>query len=184
MRVFMGIDLPAALKQVLCEFQAEIKDLGVKGSFKSQENFHITLEFLGEIDPAAKPVLMDVLSCVVRKHRPFLLHIGGIGAFPSFRRPHTLWTAVDGDLRELNKLRDELHDELENRGFVLEKRTFRPHLTIVSHPRLGVADLSSIRTKQLGEFLVVEVILFESKLNEGKRIYEALHTVGLPAMDT
>ena len=181
MRVFMAIDLPPSLKRLLADFQTEIKNLGVKGSYKTQDNFHITLEFLGEIDLSAKPVLMEILSFVARQYRPFLLDIGGIGAFPSFRRPHTLWTDVDGNLNSLSNLRDELHCALESRGFVLEKRPFKPHLTIVSHPRLGCVDLSSFCAKKLGAFLVTEIMLFESKQVEGRRHYEALHTAGLAA---
>ncbi|MHC1746004.1 MAG: RNA 2',3'-cyclic phosphodiesterase [Negativicutes bacterium] len=183
MRVFIGIDLPIELKLALYDFQSEIKNLGVGGAFKSQENFHITLEFLGEIDPAMKSALVEVLSEVSRKYKPFLLNIGGIGAFPSFRRPHTLWTSVGGNLLELNKLRDNLHLELANKGFPVEMRQFTPHLTIVSHPKPGIADLSGIRTKKLGEFLVTEIILFESKTVERKRIYESLHIAGLERND-
>ena len=183
MRVFIGIDLPAEVKRALYDLQSEMKNLGVRGSFKSQENFHITLEFLGEIDPAMKPVLVEVLSEVSRKYKPFLLNIGGIGAFPSFRRPHTLWTAVDGDLSELNKLRDDLHLELANKGFLLEKRPFTPHLTIISHPKLAAVDLSGIRAKKLGELMVAEITLFESRAVGGKRTYEALYTAGLEEVD-
>jgi len=183
MKVFMGIDLPDELKRALYDFQSEIRNLGVSGSYKSQENFHITLEFLGEVDCAAQPVLIEVLSGVASKHKPFLLNIGGIGVFPSFRRPHTLWTSVDGDLSELNKLRDDLHLELANKGFLLEKRQFTPHLTIISHPKLAAVDFSGIRAKKLGEFMVTEIVLFESRAVGGKRIYEALYKAGLEEID-
>lgn len=183
MRVFIGIDLPAELKRVLYDLQSEIKNLGVRGAFKSQENFHITLEFIGEVDSAAQPVLIEVLSSVASKHKPFLLNIGGIGVFPSFRRPHTLWTAIDGDLSELNKLRNDLHLELANKGFLLEKRQFVPHLTIISHPKLAAVDLSGICAKKLGELMVAEIILFESKTVERKRTYKSLYIAGLESKD-
>lgn len=183
MRLFIGVDLSDELKQALLEFQFELRQLGVKGSWKSQENFHITLEFLGEIEPNTIHTLTETLSKVVRNHNPFTLNIGGLGAFPTFKRPHTLWTAVGGSLYELNRLRDELHLELAKKGFLLEDRQFKPHLTLASRPELDNLDLSVVQTKKLGEFLVAEVVLFESKAIQGKRIYTdlfraCLETVG------
>lgn len=174
MRLFIGIDLPEELKIALLAFQSELKELGVKGSWKAPENFHITLEFLGELDPSTLPLLTETLSLVVCNHKPFSLDIGGLGAFPSWKRPHTVWTSVRGGLTELDKLRGELHRELAQKGFVLEDRPFKPHLTLASQPDLDHVDLSSVQTKLLGEVLVTEIVLFESKVIRGKRIYTHL----------
>lgn len=174
MRLFVGIDLPEEIKKALLAFQSELKELGIKGSWKAQENFHITLEFLGEIEPDMLPILRETLSQVARNHQSFSLSIGGLGAFPSWKRPHTVWTSVGGGLKELNKLRDELHQELAPKGFVLEDRPFKPHLTLASRPELEHLDLAAVQTKLLGEFLVTEVVLFESKAVRGKRVYTHL----------
>lgn len=155
-------------------FQSELKERGIKGSWKDRENFHITLEFLGEIEPNTLPILTETLSQVAKNHQSFRLNVGGVGAFPAWKRPHTVWTSVGGELRELNKLRDELHHELAQKGFILEDRSFKPHLTLISRPELDHLDLASVQTKLLGEFLVREVVLFESKVIRGKRIYTHL----------
>jgi len=86
MRLFVGVDLPAEIKQVLLEFQSELRLLGVNGSFKSQDNFHITLEFLGELDYNKIPELIETLTKVVSNYKPFEINIVGIGAFPSFKQ--------------------------------------------------------------------------------------------------
>ncbi|MPM57824.1 RNA 2',3'-cyclic phosphodiesterase [bioreactor metagenome] len=171
MRLFIGIDLPEELKRELLGFQTELKTLGVKGLWKAQDNFHITLEYLGELDPSTVPLLSETLSQVARKHPSFRLNVGGLGSFPSFKRPHTLWTSVGGSLKELNILRDELHHELAQKRFALEDRPFKPHLTLASRPELDGLDTASAQAKQLGEFVVAEVVLFESKVIRGKRIY-------------
>ncbi|HVJ48841.1 RNA 2',3'-cyclic phosphodiesterase [Desulfitobacterium sp.] len=174
MRLFIGIDLSAELKQAILVFQSELRQLGVKGSWKAPENFHITLEFMGELEPNILPTLTETLTIVAQNQRPFIVNIGGLGAFPSFKRPHTLWTAVGGGLDELSRLRDKLHRELTNKGFLLEDRQFKPHLTLASRPELDDLDLSSVQLKKLGEFFVAEVTLFESKAIRGKRIYTDL----------
>jgi len=178
MRLFVGVDLPAEIKQVLLEFQSELRLLGVNGSFKSQDNFHITLEFLGELDYNKIPELIETLTKVVSNYKPFEINIVGIGAFPSFKQPHTLWTAVNGSLTELNKLRDDLHRELKNKGFVLDERQFKPHITLASRPKLENIDFSVFHAKRLGEFMVTEVVIFESRTIAGKRVYADLYKAG------
>lgn len=175
MRLFIGIDLSTEIKANLLEFQSELRQLGVSGSWKSQENFHITLEFLGELESSSVPILTEILSKVARNIEPFMLNLEGLGAFPSMSRPHTLWTAVNGNLNGLNHLRDEIHSELAKSGFALEDRKFKPHITLASHPELNGLDLSVVRTKRLGEYNVKEVVLFESKAIRGKRIYTDLY---------
>ena len=179
MRLFIGIDLPGEIKQTLLEFQSELRHHGVDGLWKSEENFHITLEFLGELDHNALPIITETLSKGVSNHTRFRLNIGGLGAFPSFKRPHTLWTGVGGCLNELSLLRDEIHFELAKNSFVLEDRKFNPHITMASRPKLEDIDLSVFLTKKLGEFIVGEVVLFESRAIGGKRTYMNLFSTSL-----
>lgn len=183
MRLFIGLDLPAEIKQALLDYQSELRSLGVNGSFKSQDNFHITLEFLGELDEDKIPALNEVLSKVASHYKPFDLNITGVGAFPSFKRPNTLWTAVKGCLNELNGLRNELHRELQTKGFKLDDRQFKPHITIASRPKIDTIDFSVVQTKKLGEFMVAEVVLFESRAVRGKRVYVSLFKAGLVHSD-
>ncbi|MDI6812736.1 MAG: RNA 2',3'-cyclic phosphodiesterase [Desulfitobacteriaceae bacterium] len=179
MRLFIGIDLPPEIKQIILEFQSELSQHGVDGLWKSQDNFHLTLEFLGEIEPNDIPTLTATLSKVARNHEPFKLDIGGLDAFPSIQRPHTLWTALGGSLSELKRLRDEIHHELAKRRFVLEERQFKPHITLASRPQLDNVDISDVAKKKLGEFMVVDVVLFESRTIRGKRIYTDLYRTRL-----
>ncbi|MBC2729009.1 RNA 2',3'-cyclic phosphodiesterase [Desulfosporosinus sp.] len=179
MRLFIGIDLPVEIKHALVNFQSELRALGVNGSFKSQDNFHITLEFLGELGKDKIPVLNETISKVASNYKSFDLNISGVGAFPSFKRPHTLWTAVQGCLNELNSLRNELHRELQTKGFKLDERQFKPHITLASRPSLGTIDFSMVYTKKIGKFMVAEVVLFESRPVSGKRVYVSLFKAGL-----
>jgi len=184
MRLFIGIDLPPELKQAMRDLQVELRKLGVEGYWKSPENFHITLEFLGELDPKRVTSLKETLTRVVPSHRPFSLNIAGLGGFPSMRRPHTLWTAVSGNLSELNRLRDKIHADLVESGFNLEDRAFRPHITLASRPQLDGINTSAMLTRKLGEFTVNAVVLFESKVIEGRRRYLDLYMAKLSDVGT
>lgn len=174
MRLFIGIDLPEELRLAIYQFQSELRQLGVRGSWKVPKNLHITLEFLGELEPHTILPLQKALVKVAAHHLPFSLSIGGLGVFPSWKRPHTLWTAVSSGFDALHKVRDELHQELTHQGFVLENRPFKPHLTLASRPELDAQAVSTVAKKVLGTFQVTELILFESKAIRGQRVYTAL----------
>jgi RNA 2',3'-cyclic 3'-phosphodiesterase len=178
MRLFVGVDLPAEIKKTLLKFQSELRELGVKGSWKSMDNFHITLEFLGELEPDKLSILTETLTKAAGNSRPFGLTISGIGAFPSLKKPHTLWTAVSGSLTELHQLRKNLHYELKTKGFELDERQFKPHITLASRPQLDKIDFSDVRTKVSGEYMVAELVLFESRIMSGKRGYIDLFRAG------
>jgi len=179
MRLFVGLDLPAETKHALLQFQSKLRELGVNGSWKLEDNLHITLEFLGELDHSSIPTVTQTLLKVTSNYRPFKLNISGVGAFPSLKRPHTLWTALNGSLSELNRLRDDLHRELTNIGFKLDERKFKPHITLASRPKLDNIDLSVLQTKKLGEFRTSQVVLFESSATNGKIVYTDLFRADL-----
>lgn len=179
MRLFIGIDLPIEIKQRLLELQSDLRKAGAVGSWKSRDSFHITLEFLGELEADCIPTLTSALTEAARSHNPFSLGIEGLGAFPSFERPHTLWSAINGNLNALHNLRDDIQRELAEKGFDLENRRFKPHITLASRPNLNNIDAMGIKDKILGEFTVNEVILFESRAVSGKRVYTDLFKISL-----
>jgi len=178
MRLFVGVDLPAEIKQTLLKFQSELRYLGVNGFWKSLDNFHLTLEFLGELEPDKISALTETLTNVASNYRPFGLTIGGLGVFPSLRQPHTLWTEVSGSITELNRLRSDLHHALKIKGFELDERQFKPHITLASRPKLDNIDFSVVQSKMLGTFMVGEAVLFESRAIRGKRVYTDLYRAG------
>jgi len=174
MRLFVGIDLPKNIKQNILNFQSELRQMGIDGFWKSVDNFHLTLEFLGESDPGGIPKITEVLQKAAGNRKPFILQLGGIGGFPSLKRPHTLWTAVTGNVTELHGLRADIHSGLLHIGFELEERPYSPHMTLASHPKIMCSDFLVSQTKQLGEFNVNDVKLFESVVIRGKRTYPVL----------
>ncbi|MDR3585929.1 MAG: hypothetical protein P4L59_11490 [Desulfosporosinus sp.] len=56
---------------------------------------------------------MESLTKIASTYKPFGLTIGGLGGFPSLNQAHTLWTAVSGNLAELNQLNHDLHMNLK-----------------------------------------------------------------------
>lgn len=179
MRIYIGVDLPAYVKESLFESQLQLKKLGMKGSWKPAEYLHVTLEFLGETASESIPVLAKIVDNVVSDKKMFRLNIDRLGAFPNFPRAHTFWAGVGGSTKKLIQLWSDLHAELEKNGFILQKSQFKPHISLLSRPKEMEADLSSFSLSRPGKFTISEVIIFESKEVDGKRIYPALYRARL-----
>ena len=62
MRLFIAIDLPRSFKAELMRIQKEVKGISCGGRFVPQDNFHITLHFIGESDDIA-----DAAEAIDRK---------------------------------------------------------------------------------------------------------------------
>ena len=174
MRLYIGIDLPPQVKQLLFQFQLRLKGLGVTGGWKAPEYFHITLEFLGELPPESIPMLEQIIEVVISDKKKFKLQIDKLGAFPSFHRPHTLWAGVAGNTTQLDELWSELHEQLERKGFVLQKAPFKPHITLLTRPKVLPPDLTSFPLRHTS-FTLSEIILFESRVEEDRRVYPQLY---------
>jgi len=175
MRVYIGVDLPVYVKESLLESQFQMRKQGINGSWKPADYFHITLEFLGEMLPESVPPLAKIVENTIAEKKMFRLNIDKLGAFPSFPRAHTVWAGVSGSVGKLNQLWSDLHNELIKNGYELQKPPFRPHISLLSRPKESVASLSGFPIKRPGKFTVSEVIIFESKIVDGKRVYPALY---------
>ena len=95
--------------------------------FTKIDQLHFTLAFLGE-----QPGPDDALAAgeSLRDLAAFDLVLSGVGAFPSTMRPRVIWLGVTGGAAELIAAAERLQKALRERGFALEERKFRPHLTL------------------------------------------------------
>lgn len=134
MRLFIAIPLSAEVKAALVAQQEALRhQLGQERGVRwvSAEAMHLTLQFLGEVEPArAEPILAALNQVIARSSNRIALHLDSVGAFPNLRRPQTLWCGVGGALAALGALQRELSDVLQPLGFLPEQRPFSPHLTL------------------------------------------------------
>jgi len=89
--------------------------------------FHLTIEFLGEVEPSLLEQLRTEFAAAARMAESVRVVIDGLGAFPVYRPPQVLWFRVrrEAGLGELQRLTRLL---LVERGFSFETAQF-PHLT-------------------------------------------------------
>jgi RNA 2',3'-cyclic 3'-phosphodiesterase len=128
MRLFFALPLPSEVKEKLRPKLEEARKVSGGGvGFTKLEQLHFTLAFLGE-QPGADEALAAGES--LQESAAFELVLSGVGAFPSTMRPRVLWIGATEGASELVAAADRLRGALEQRGFKLEERKFRPHLTL------------------------------------------------------
>ena len=94
------------------------------------EKAHLTLAFLGEQPQDRVEAIREAMAAAARGSAPFRLELGGLGAFDSWSRARVIWLGALHGAAELTSLAERLQRELRNRGFRLEERRFRAHLTV------------------------------------------------------
>lgn len=136
------------------------------------ERLHITLHHLGEFpivsDAHVKAAELAALAAL-RSVKPFEVAFDRVASFPRKvgARPFVLLT--DGRNTALAHLHQLLGAELQKQGFILEKRKYSPHLTLLwDEAQVPEEPIEPIR------WTVNEVVLFNSLV--GKSQYVRLGT--------
>lgn len=130
MRCFFAIEFDEETRLFLARIQSALRDSGIRGNYTNPTNFHLTLKFIGEVNPANLPGLELVLKKVASKHNPLVLEFGELGKFSRGRRP-IIWCGLrtNNILLDLQKdLVKELAAEfLQFSGY----ERYIPHITLV-----------------------------------------------------
>ncbi len=181
-RLFIAIDLPERMKDVLLETAAQmgqyLPDRAVR--WVKPEQMHLTLRFLGDTAVSQLPDLQDQLTQLTSRYGAFRLHLNGVGAFPNRNRPRVVWVGLGGDLAVLQKMQAELEDRVVAMEWSREKRPFSPHVTLgrVKDARQVQALNWDVALAKM-EFEVTAVQLVQSELRPSGAVYTVRHLAQL-----
>ncbi|HJW88066.1 MAG TPA: RNA 2',3'-cyclic phosphodiesterase [Dehalococcoidia bacterium] len=137
-RSFVAVELPEAVKAALTRLQEEVKTGGGGVKWVEPRGIHLTLKFLGYVDEAKVPALVQALTRACGGFGPLEVALCGLGVFPSLSRPRVAWVGLSGGVETLLRLQEGVEKVLSPFGFPREERAFTPHLTI-ARLREGVA---------------------------------------------
>ena len=130
-RSFIAIPVPSAVIQVLDDAVKSLDSyIGENVRWVRTEGIHLTLKFMGNIDPGMVDRVLEAIPAVASQFSPFELAISGLGVFPNPRRPRVLWSGVHGEMGTLGALQLAIDDALWELGLPKEQRAFSPHLTL------------------------------------------------------
>jgi 2'-5' RNA ligase len=133
-RLFFALWPDAELLQVLIE---RLPALAVAPGARPQrpDQWHVTLEFLGQVPPARQALLREAAEEAVAGSAPFTVRFDRL---EHWRKPQVLCLA--GQPRPpLLQLVTALRSALAQRGFEPDARAFRPHVTLARKVRRASA---------------------------------------------
>ena len=132
------------------------------------DRLHITLTFIGDTTTEQVDSIDNILEKYVPWYPPQMMRIHDLGIFRNLRNPRVLWLGMD-PLPSLNDLKIQIDNDLEETGLSIEKREFKPHLTLGRIKSMNnktlLADLvQEYQGKLFQADTIDELVLFESVL--------------------
>lgn len=122
-RLFAAIRPPETVRDALIDLMEGLDP----ARWQADEQLHLTLRFIGEVDHRMAEDLADALARVA--FAPFALSLRGVGTFVRKGRVHTLWAGV-ADSTELRSLNGKVERACQACGLEPEHRKFAPHVTL------------------------------------------------------
>lgn len=185
MRLFIGIELPVDVKSDLASMadccrrrMAPVAPHAVL-RWVPQDNLHITVWFLGDVDERREVMLKEALGRPFRA-APFAARLGSLGAYPPGGSPRVIWVGVDEGKEGLQSVYAELGERLPALGFEPERRPYSPHVSLArvkDIPRSEGSALRAVLQTSPGEparFAVSALTLFQSRTLPSGSEYESL----------
>ena len=167
MRLFAAILLPESVRRELARLSG-----GIPGArWSPEENYHLTLRFIGEVDSAFAEELAEALSHV--DSEGFELAIQSLGSFGG-ARPRLVWAGIAG-AEPLTALRRRVESALVRAGLPPEERKYAPHVTLArtagARPGAVAAWLEDRGAFRLPAFPVEGFSLMSSRLGGEAPVY-------------
>lgn len=169
-RLFVAIRPPEVIRDLLVDAMEDNPDL----RWVSDENLHLTLRFIGEIE---RPLAEDIAAALAGIRSPsFTLGLAGVGIFEQ-RNGGALWAGVRPK-DSVAALAAKVERVCAAAGLEPERRAFHPHITVARWNRRSSAAAQAFleRNRALASppFAVDRFTLFESRLSRHGAHYEAV----------
>ena len=129
MRLFVAVNLPPEERRRAWEAALPLRAAHLPVRWAAEETLHLTLRFLGEVEPERVEPIGEALAGAVCGLRPFAVGLGGVGAFPSLTKPRVVWVGIERH-PALELLANDVELALMGLSFEPELRPFSPHLTL------------------------------------------------------
>jgi 2'-5' RNA ligase len=171
-RLFVAICPPEPIRDLLVDAMDDSPELG----WVSDDNLHLTLRFIGEVE---RPLANDIGDSLSKIRFPaFQIRLAGVGRFDR-RNGGALWAGVE-PRKPVAELAAKVDRACVKAGLEPERRAFHPHVTLARYKRGGGPIAAAFERRHAGlasdSFPVDRFILFESRLSRHGAHYEEVAT--------
>ncbi len=169
LKLFSGIDLTPSVRVKCTEVAERLRASELDARFEAPEKLHMTLAFLGWVEPEEVEPVRDALARTAENANAFDVTLDKLGAFPHERSPRVIWIGASEQGAAFRDLSRTLRAAYEKLGFHFEKEAIA-HVTL-ARVKGGDAHLPSLEIAPM-KLLVREITLFESIPSERTTRYE------------
>lgn len=175
-RLFVGLALPEDVTRRLALLGG-----GIPGArWMGEDQLHLTLRFIGEVDGAQFDDIRLALGAV--RSPSFRLALSGMGHFGEGRKLRALWAGV-APAPDLLGLQERVESALVRSGVPPETRKFKPHVTLArlkDAPVQRVMDFLGAHGLFLTEAFPVDAFhLYSSHPSSAGSVYDVEASYGL-----
>jgi RNA 2',3'-cyclic 3'-phosphodiesterase len=168
-RIFIAVPLPANIRDAAGNARSALAAYDDRLRWVRPEHLHLTLHFLGNISTSMLQEAAAAAEEAASSEQPFSITLAGLGAFPSAAAARVVWVGVTEGAGRLTVLADRLGRALRARRFLLEDRSYSPHLTLArlrdsGRPPDLRREAETLCRMVLGEHRVAEMIVVKSVL--------------------
>jgi RNA 2',3'-cyclic 3'-phosphodiesterase len=175
-RLFIALPVDSEMKHRLNKLTSALETRDTHVKWVEEENFHLTLKFLGETRQEKIEEIRKALSELLKDTAGFEIYLKNLTAFPGMTNPKVICVDIISGTEKLARIADSIENSLEKLGFPRENRKFRPHLTL---GRLKSPDnceklkdkIEKFREFDGGKIQVNEICLMQSNLTRKGPIY-------------
>jgi RNA 2',3'-cyclic 3'-phosphodiesterase len=168
-RLFVAIRPPETVRTALLSLMSDVE----AARWQDDEQLHITLRFIGEVDPATADDLAAGLASIAS--RSLALSVSGVGSFEKRGRVHTLWAGVHPH-EPLVTIHRKIGRLMAAIGLSENGLAYIPHITLARFGGQGGQVgrfLARHGDLSLPPFEATEFALYESRLGSEGATYEA-----------
>ena len=174
-RLFVAIRPPEPIRDLLLDAMDDSADF----RWQSEEQLHLTLRFIGEVE---RPVADDIADALAAIRSPaFELRINGTGRFEQ-RNSGALWAGVEPKA-PVAALAAKVERACQQASLEAERRAFHPHITLARWKGRRTREVAAYldRTRGLASdpFEVDSFIVLESRLSKHGAHYEEVASYAL-----
>ena len=169
-RLFVALPVPEEIADELAALQSGVPD----ARWQTAENLHVTLCFCDEVQGAVMRDLEEELGDISGPR--FALGLAGVEQFSTGKQPRALVALVEKN-DQLEWLQQKVSTVARNCGIEIERRKFRPHVTLARFPTGAETGhhiaqfMASHSTFRSASWVAEHFSLYSSRRGRGGPIY-------------
>jgi 2'-5' RNA ligase len=177
-RLFVAISIPDQTKEKLKKYIQTLPQDNMR--FVSNDNYHITVLFLGYVDESLIPQLKKQLNEISNKFNSFLLSYDEITYMPK-EKPRMLWAKFKEN-KNYASLVFEIYQIVKNLIPIELKDNPTPHITLARFKKAN-GKQPDIQSITINDLAINKFHLYESTLHHQGSHYKIIQTYTLRKND-